>query len=264
MRQSQSCPFDLHRLLRDTSLQHVEYHPSLTSTNTLAAELLEPLIARSPALVLAAEQTAGRGRRGNQWWSAAGSLTFSLVLRSLDLPLPPERRPMVAIAAGLAVRDVLASLAADLEFSLKWPNDVLTNSRKICGILVEQHGNADQQGLIIGIGVNVNNSLADAPADVSQRATSLSDLQGQPFDLTDVLIRILLQLDARISQLVSQPRLALSEANHHNILNGRVVSIQTGDSRISGTCAGIDEDGQLVLQTLTGLVRCPTGVVCEW
>jgi BirA family biotin operon repressor/biotin-[acetyl-CoA-carboxylase] ligase len=99
---------------------------------------------------------------------------------------------------------------------------------------------------------------------VSQRATSLSDLQGQPFDLTDVLIRILLQLDARISQLVSQPRLALSEANHHNILNGRLVSIQTGDSRISGTCAGIDEDGQLVLQTLTGLVRCPTGVVCEW
>lgn len=264
MSRSQFCPFDIPRLVRETSLQHVEYHESLLSTNTLAAELLEPLVTRSPALVLAAEQTAGRGRRGNQWWSSAGSLTFSLVLRSLDLPLSAERRPLVAIAAGMAVRDVLASLVPNYEFSLKWPNDVLTGARKICGILVEQHGTADLQGLIVGIGVNVNNSLAEAPVEVSDRATSLFDLQGQSFDLTDVLARILRQLDGRISQLVSQPRLALSEANRHNTLNGRIVTVQVGDLLVTGHCAGIDEDGQLVLQTDSGLVRCSTGVVRQW
>ncbi|MGV2334433.1 MAG UNVERIFIED_CONTAM: biotin--[acetyl-CoA-carboxylase] ligase [Planctomycetaceae bacterium] len=135
-------PFDIARLLRETSLQHIEYHPTLESTSTLAAELLEPLLQCAPSLVLTAEQTAGRGRKGNAWWSAAGALAFTLVLRGDELPIPTARRPLLSICAGLAVRNALAAFATAAPLSIKWPNDVLSESRKICGILVEQQGTA--------------------------------------------------------------------------------------------------------------------------
>ncbi len=256
--------FDLSRILRDTSVQHVEYHPTLTSTSTVAAELLGPLLKQAPSLVLTEEQTAGRGRKGNLWWSTAGALTFSLVLKASEVPMAAERRPLIALAAGLAVRTALAELAPGFEFFVKWPNDVLTGAQKICGILVEQQGADDQQGLIIGIGINVNNSLREAPAEVAQRATSLFDLCGQSFELTDTLIRVLQQLDFRISQFVTQPRLALSEVNRFSLLSGRTVTVLSGDVSMTGHCIGIDEDGQLVLQTEQGLVRCSTGIVQQW
>ena len=138
---SRSAPahFDLDRLIAETSVQHVEYHPTLPSTSTTALELLQPLLDVSPALVLTSEQTAGRGRKGNVWWSSGGALTFTLVVDAGELPMAPERRPMVSLAAGLAVRDALKAHAPEQEFALKWPNDVLSGEQKICGILVEQH-----------------------------------------------------------------------------------------------------------------------------
>lgn len=259
-----SAPFDLPRLLRESSLQHVEYHESLPSTSTTAVELLEPLLAKSPAMVLTAEQTSGRGRKGNLWWSSRGALTFTLVLNAGELPVAAERRPLISLAAGLAVRDSLHLHCPDQEFSLKWPNDVLTGTLKICGILVEQHLVEREPAVLIGIGVNVNNSLRDAPADILQRATSLFDQRGHSFDLTAVLISILQRLDSRIAQLKLQPRLALSDANRVHLLTGRVISLQLPDELITGTCVGIDEDGCLVIQTESRLIRCPSGIVTSW
>jgi BirA family biotin operon repressor/biotin-[acetyl-CoA-carboxylase] ligase len=256
--------FDLARIIKESSIRHVEYHEELESTNTMAIELLGPLLDHSPALVLTGKQTAGRGRKGNSWWSSTGALTFTVVIDAHELQLDASRRPLVALASGLAVRDVLHEQFPDGEFQLKWPNDVLTANRKICGILVEQHGSESRQGILIGIGININNSLAGAPSDVFQRATSLYDLTGHSFDLTDCLIKVLQRLDFRISQFSTQPRLALSDANRHNVLNGRVVSLQVGDDKHSGECHGIDEDGQLVLQTQHDLLRINSGVVLAW
>lgn len=256
--------FDIPRIIRESSVRHVEFHDELESTSSTALELLEPLLHHSPALVLTAKQTAGRGRKGNAWWSSSGALTLTLVIDAEELPLSSSKRPLVALAAGLAVRDALNSLAPANEFQLKWPNDVLSGHRKICGILVEQHGSMARQGVLIGIGVNINNSLADAPSEVSQRATSLFDLSGQSFDLTECLIAILQRLDGRISQFSSQPRLALSDINRHNILNGRIVTLQVGDDQIAGQCLGVDEDGQIVIQTESQLHRCSSGIVQSW
>lgn len=264
MNRSVSCPFDLSRLINETSLRHVEYHPTLPSTSTTAFELLQPLLDVSPAVVLTCEQTAGRGRKGNSWWSSTGALTFTLVVRADELPMTAERRPMISLAAGLAVRDALQTHAPEHDFFLKWPNDVFTGEQKICGILVEQHSLGDRQAVLIGIGVNVNNSLRDAPIEVSQRATSLFDLVGQSVELTAVLITILQRLDFRISQLSTQPRMALSEANRHNILTGRTVTLQMADQTLTGTCIGIDDEGQLVLQSENTLHRCSSGVVQRW
>ncbi len=264
MNRSVSCPFDLSRLINETSLRHVEYHPTLPSTSTTAFELLQPLLDVSPSLVLTREQSAGRGRKGNVWWSTTGALTFTLVVRAEELPMTAERRPMISLAAGLAVRDALQIHAPEHDFFLKWPNDVFTGEQKICGILVEQHSLGDRQAVLIGIGVNVNNSLRDAPTDVSQRATSLFDLVGRSFELTSVLITILQRLDFRIGQLSAQPRMALSEANRHNLLNGRTVTLQLADQLITGICIGIDEEGQLVIQSESALHRCSSGIVQRW
>lgn len=264
MNRSQQPYFDIARLTLETSVRHVEFHEQLESTNTTAIELLGPLLDHSPALVLTANQTAGRGRKGNSWWSAGGALTFTVVVDASELPLDASRRPLVALASGLAVRDVLQERFPDGEFQLKWPNDVLTAHRKICGILVEQHGIDSRQGILIGIGININNSLCGAPAEVTQRATSLYDLTGHSFDLTDCLVSILQRLDYRIGQFSTHPRLALSDVNKHNVLNGRIVTLQVGDEEHSGQCHGIDEDGQLVIQTLTDLLRINSGIVLSW
>jgi len=264
MNRSVPCPFDISRIVNETSVRHVEYHATLPSTSTTAFELLQPLMQVSPSLVLTSEQTAGRGRKGNAWWSTAGALTFTLVINADELPMTSERRPMISLAAGLAVRDALQAHASDHEFLLKWPNDVYTGEQKICGILVEQHSIAERQAVLIGIGVNVNNSLRDAPTEVSQRAISLFDLEGHSLELTSVLISILQRLDFRIGQLSTQPRMALSEANRHNLLTGRTVTLQLADQTVTGTCIGIDEEGQLVLQSETTLHRCSSGIVLRW
>ena len=264
MPRANTSSFDIDRILTETNVRHVEYHARLASTNTTALELLGPLLEDSPSIVLTGEQTSGRGRKGNLWWSSAGALTISMVIDASEIPLPAERRPMVSLATGLAVRDALSECVPEYDFVLKWPNDVLTGSQKICGILVEQHSIDHRQGVIIGIGVNVNNSLRGAPTDVAQRATSLFDLEGRSFDLTSVLIAILRKLDHRIGQLSTQPRLALSEANRHNVLTGRTVTQQLGEAELSGHCVGIDEEGQLVLQTDRGVQRCSSGIVLRW
>jgi len=256
--------FDVSRLLRESSLQYVEYHQKLPSTNSTAQALLEPLLEQAPSLVLTSMQTAGRGRKGNQWWSAPGALTFTLVVAADDLSVSVERRPLISLAAGLAVRDALSELASDHEFWLKWPNDVLSGTQKISGILVEQHTLETRPALLIGIGVNVNNSLKEAPAEICLRATSLFDLSGHSSDLTTVLIAILQRLDFRIAQLTGQPRMALSDANRFHLLAGRSLCVQQGEERIYGDCVGIDEDGQLVLQCEDGIHRCSSGIVAQW
>jgi BirA family biotin operon repressor/biotin-[acetyl-CoA-carboxylase] ligase len=256
--------FDVDRILSDTDIRHVEYHDTLPSTNTTALELLGPLLDNAPALVLTSKQSAGRGRKGNLWWSSGGALTFSWVVDAAYLPVSSERRPMISLAAGLAVRDALIELLPNCPFVLKWPNDVLVGDRKVCGILVEQHSIADRQGVIIGVGVNVNNSLRDAPAEISQRAISLFDLEGHSLDLSAVLISILRCLSHRIQQLKTQPRLVLGETNRHNVLTGRIVTLRAGESSITGLCVGVDDEGQLVLQTETQFHRCASGVVVNW
>jgi BirA family biotin operon repressor/biotin-[acetyl-CoA-carboxylase] ligase len=256
--------FDLDRIKDDTDICHVEYHDTLPSTNLTAVQLLGPLLDNTPALVLTSNQSAGRGRKGNAWWSSGGALTFSWVVDAASLPVAAERRPMVSLAAGLAVRDALTELLPNCPFVLKWPNDVLIGDRKICGILVEQHSVDQRQGVIIGIGVNVNNSLLQAPSEISQRATSLYDIEGRSFDLNAVLVTILNRLSFRITQLTSQPRLALAETNRHNVLTGRIVTLQVSEATITGVCVGVDDEGQLVLQSERQLHRCASGIVVKW
>lgn len=255
--------FDLNTIQRDTGL-HVEYHETLDSTNQLASELMPALLPLSPALVLTATQTAGRGRGQNAWWANTGALTFSLVLDRAQLQIPIDRLPLVSLAAGLAVRRSVSSLVPGADISIKWPNDVFLNQRKVCGILTEQIPVEGRSGLIIGVGLNVNNSLNTAPDEVQQRATSLYDTTGDSLDLTTVLIAIVQAIKTCIEELGTRSVPLFAELNRHSLLNGRTVAIQSGDAIIQGLCHGIDDDGALIVITAEGPKSLIAGTVTEW
>src|SRR6267142_4792177 len=126
-------------------------HEVLISTNTEALALARAG-ERGPLWVTAGRQSAGRGRRGRTWTSAAGNLFASLLLTD---PAPPEHWPELAFVAALAIHDAVAEIAPPLraQLAIKWPNDVLLAGKKFAGILVEGEGGG--QGVVaIGIGVN--------------------------------------------------------------------------------------------------------------
>ena len=250
------------RILADTFIDCVEYHPTLDSTNTLAVELRDELRVRSPALVLTDEQTSGRGRGNHSWWSTGGALTCSVVLDAEQHGPPPASRPLAALASGLAVRSLIAELVPDHDVLTKWPNDVLVADQKIGGILSEQHATSAGSVLVIGIGLNLNNSLASAPDEFRQRATSVFDLTGHSVDLTDTLVRLLGHLRESLEELHQNPSATIQACAQFNRLHGQDVTIETPVELVRGTCRGITGDGALLLDVghMTREIRAGTVV----
>lgn len=250
-------PADLNRVLTETFIERVDFHEQIGSTNDRALEINHAAGEKFPLLVLADLQTAGRGRGANQWWAGNGALTFSVLLATEAATLPMERWPQVSLTVGLAVCEALEeSLARGVPetsrdslpaVQLKWPNDVYIEDRKICGILVEAPTNR-QGRLLLGIGINVNNSLTDASEELQNTATSLLDLTGRAESRTDVLIQTLKQLADRL-----QPAGFWNEAirtgwRQRCWLTGKSIQIDLGVRQAAGICRGIDEQGALLLE----------------
>ena len=139
--------FDLEQLLDTTFLKSVQHFRQTDSTNAQAIKLLAAKDKLStPCLVYAESQTAGRGRGGNQWWSQAGSLTFTVIVDVRQFSLTPKQLIKLPLLTGLAVLQTcqasVSKLASDSngcrdDFALKWPNDVYLSGRKLAGILIE-------------------------------------------------------------------------------------------------------------------------------
>jgi len=252
--------FDLGRLEAETFAAEIAYRPEVPSTNDWALELAHEGGHRLPFLVLASQQTQGRGRGTNRWWSAPGALTFSLLLDSTAVLPDIHALPQVSVVTALAVCEALGSLAPGQPVGLKWPNDVLLGRCKLCGILVESPARPPDR-LVIGIGINVNNSFAEAPDDVRQRAASLADATGRPWALTDVLLRVLRAAEQQFASLQAG-RVRLSEAcRPWCVLSGRAVTVVAGRGRIEGVCTGIGDDGALVVRVGESERRVFSGVV---
>jgi BirA family biotin operon repressor/biotin-[acetyl-CoA-carboxylase] ligase len=251
-------------------LQRIEFQQSLASTNDRAAQLAAEDYLACPALVLAAEQTAGRGRGGNRWWSASGGLMFSLVLERTQNAAAGNWSGY-SLAAGLAICEALeavtwrqtsssagpesqtrTSAATNGLFTVKWPNDVYAGERKICGILCESPTTARGR-LIVGIGVNVNNSFQTASPELAATAMALCDLDGQKRSLCAVLSEILQNIQQRFHELEALGFAPIHGAwQARSLLTGRTVQLQLGQQSHVGRCLGIDETGALVLQTELG------------
>ena len=254
--------FDFDRIVEETFVRNVEFHQTLGSTNDRGLELADQPDCECPMVVIAESQTRGRGRGANQWWSAEGSLTFSLVVDCDRFSLTPVNRPKASLTVGLAVCETLSELLSDVHIGLKWPNDVLLNGRKSCGILIEARA-APSNRLVIGVGLNVNNSLSAAPEAVRAIATSLIDVAGQSFALPDVFIRLIGQIEENLQRLSVPGDDLRTRWRQFCVLRGQTVILDVNDRQVVGVCRGVDRDGALLLKTGSGTKRFFSGVVAE-
>ena len=229
------------------------------STNTL---LLERARSGAPAgSVIACElQSAGRGRRGNSWQSGlGGSLTFSLLWRFAQSLAGFSG---LSLAIGVAAARALASMDIG-GVQLKWPNDLLHAGRKLGGILVELQGHASGAGasaVVIGIGINLR-LRAGVRASIAQPVTDLAAISEQVPRRNRLLAATLTELAQVLAQFAEQGFAPLrQEWISRHAHQGRLVTLSSGDGKtVTGTAAGVADDGALLLQTARGLERFVNG-----
>jgi BirA family biotin operon repressor/biotin-[acetyl-CoA-carboxylase] ligase len=253
----------LSSLLTETFLRDVRHFEETDSTNTQSLQLIASGEAiETPLLIYAEAQSAGRGRGANTWWSQSGSLTFSLVIDMQELGLSPEQQPQLSLLTGLALLQTGQSLIPRGNFAVKWPNDVYLSGKKLAGILTEVPTGSPRRA-VIGVGININNRFAAAPAELHESSISLVDHSGQSMDRGEVLKSFLQQLEEQFLQL-AQGEPVLENWPEYCLLTGKTVTLQTGPHTVTGLCRGIDDSGALLLETEQGLQRMLGGTVSKW
>ena len=282
---------DADRIRAASFVRHVEIHEALGSTNDRAAGLARDPHVELPALVVAKRQTAGRGRGPNAWWSADGALTFSVLLEPGELGIRTVNWPQLSLATAVAVCDALAhELAAGAQragassppvgdgdgvgddparcnvksrLGIKWPNDVMLDGGKVCGILIESPGGAApaKDRLIVGIGINVNNSWRSAPQSAGEAGVALCDNTSRIHDVQQVLMRTLQAMRERIDQLAVDDTHLPTAWQRLCWLTGQSIEAESNGSRIDGICLGIDTDGTLLVENDFGTQRIRSGSV---
>ncbi len=255
---------DVVRIRAATFVQHVETYDEVESTNTRAVELARDVSVALPALVMARKQTSGRGRGGKSWWSAEGALTFSLLIAPSAMGIGSADWPLLSLTTAVAVCDVLRAEGLLAKLGIKWPNDVFFQDRKVCGILIESPGGSApaKDRLVIGIGINVNNSCQNAPDGIRMLGTALCDVTGRQHDPQELLVRLLCALAERIQHLRSHDISELTRAwRQLDLLAGKQVVLEADNQAIDGKCVEIAHDGALVLETALGRRRYYSGSV---
>jgi len=220
--------------------RHIEWHNTIGSTMTEASRLAS-LGAASGTVVGADEQTAGYGRHGRSWHSEPGSgLYVSIILRRR---FTPTAFPVVTLALGLAVREAILK-TTDLACDLRWPNDVLVESKKCAGILTTLESSA----IIAGIGINVNHS--SFPEGLRSIATSLRIASGRAHSRERLLLSLLASVDTYCDLLEAKGRGPVIEtfARASSYVSGRRVCVDQDGSLLRGTTAGLNDSGFLILR----------------
>lgn len=211
-------------------------------------------------IIMADSQTAGRGRMTRTWFSPAGSnLYFSLLLRP-DIPLAVA--PSLPLVVGLAVAEAIVACAPALMPKIKWPNDILVNGKKICGILCELQTKQDNtvDYIVVGIGVNVNLTADQIPVELKDRATSILIENGEPLKREQLLAAILNQLEPIYDNWRAfgfKP--LVQNINALDALRGLSIRMELSGSPVEGIASGILDDGSLLLQTSKGALPIYSG-----
>ena len=236
---------NLRKILEKSFVAAFEHHATIASTNDRAAQCAVSEQLKLPFLVLADRQTAGRGRGANRWWTGAGSLAFSLLIGPELAGARRAASPLVSLAVGVAVVEAVAQLLPGHEVGIHWPNDVIVDGRKLAGVLIEVLPDGKH---VIGIGVNANNTAANAPEEVRSRVVTLRDASGREHDRIEILISILCRLERQLLELRRSPESVAARTNELCLQRGKRLQIVQGEVRIEGRCLGIAADGALLLE----------------
>jgi BirA family biotin operon repressor/biotin-[acetyl-CoA-carboxylase] ligase len=160
----------------------------------------------------------------------------------------------------VAVAKTVQPLLLSRRVGVHWPNDVFVDGRKLAGVLVEV---PSDRRVVVGIGMNVSNSLRDAPSALQTSATTLLELTGVRHGRTQVLLALLRHLSAALTLLASAPEQIAGEADRLCLQHGQTLTVQLGRRVVSGRCEGIASDGALLLRTPRECERLYSGVLRE-
>jgi BirA family biotin operon repressor/biotin-[acetyl-CoA-carboxylase] ligase len=219
-------------------------HVDVTGSTNDHARTLATGGAPSGTVVVAEEQTAGRGRQGRSWSARRGrGLTLSVVWK------PAGGFELLPLAAAVAVCEACEQVAP-VQCRIKWPNDVWIGERKLAGILIESR---PQEGwAVIGIGVNVDTDRSELDPELRETATSLRIESGAEVGRDRMLAALCRTLGTRLRDLERDAAGLLADYRERDLLSGRHISWAAGERRLSGEARGVDEDGNLVVFTDEG------------
>ncbi len=251
----------LEPLVRGTIFsERIHHYYRAGSTNTIAMESAAAG-ASEGSVFLAEQQTAGRGRGNNQWHSAeSAGIYCSVILRPA---LPPSEVLVLSLAAGLAVRAAVQETDSGVVADLKWPNDLLTEGKKFCGILTEMNAEATRvRHIVIGIGINVNQ--AEFPAELQQTATSLRAATGRRWSRVDLCAALLKSLDREYQSLIANPDahddILRRFEMQSSMVRGKPVRVEENGG-FEGVTEGLDPRGFLRVRTGDGTRVVYSGTV---
>ncbi len=220
--------------------QRVIYYPSLTSTMDVARKEAQRGAVEG-TVVIADEQTGGKGRKKRVWLTTRGNIALSIIL----YPQIPDL-PYLIMVASLAVASSIEAVTG-LKTQIKWPNDILINGKKVCGILIESDIRRDKVAhAVIGIGINVRLNLSEYP-DLLSSATSLSDESGIGVSRVDVICYLLKEIERLYNNLPAGESIYKEWRDRLTML-GKRIQIKSGNNLLEGIAESVDNDGSLRLR----------------
>ena len=229
---------------------------TLGSTNEELARMAEEGVPEFTA-VLAARQTQGKGRCGRNWWSPGGNLYLSVLLRP---DIETAMLPRTSILAGLALFKAIGN--EDGKITLKWPNDLLLDGRKVAGILPSARTEGKRIGwVVIGFGVNIKKPDERVPAELDGRIAFLDEAVRIGTDITreDLALGIIEQLQQLSGSFEGPSWEQVREEWSRHALFGSAYTLRDGDKGIDGTPVALAPDGGLIMETDGGLITVHTG-----
>lgn len=236
------------------SLMHTEwvakevlYFDTIDSTNTKAQELAEKGY-QSGTLVVADKQESGKGRRGRSWVSPSGTGIFMTLMIKPDIN--PNNASMLTLVAALAVAKAITSVTGEKAL-IKWPNDIVINGKKVCGILTEMNAQFDYiNHIVVGIGINVHNE--SFPEEISQMASSLMiEAGGKRFHRAQIIAETMSYFEQYYDTFLKTQDLSALVREYDELLVNRNKSVRVLDPKepFDGKAMGITPKGELIVDT---------------
>ncbi len=240
--------------------QNIIYYRTIESTNTEANKLASEG-APHGTVVIAEKQTGGRGRMGRIWHSpSAGNIYISIILRP---DIPPYLSPQFTLAAGVGVAETVEDITG-IKPELKWPNDLLFNRKKFCGVLTELNSETDRvNSIIVGIGINLNSDLDNYPESLRGEITTLKIATSREYNRNEFILKLLMKLQDVFITLTDKGFPAIkTKWEKYFCMNDEIVIISSQRERLKGRAVGIDNSGAFLLRLFNGrIVRILSGDV---
>lgn len=226
--------------------QQLTYFESVPSTQDIAHRLAQEEAAEGH-VVIADEQTRGKGRMGREWHSPLGtSVSMSIILRP---KIPPQKAPQLTLLAAVSVvRAIKKTTGLDCE--IKWPNDILINGKKVVGILTEMQSEPDYvHSVIIGIGMNINHTTEHFPEELQEKATSLMVEAGEEINRAVLLSHLFYELEQFYHDYLQQGFSVIKSVwECYAVSLGKRITARTLHGTLIGVAKGITDEGVLLLE----------------